>query len=356
MSSIKSQQRIKEFTDIDKVSIKTLESLIHSDMSLYENNGYTLERIFKKTKGELRRATQSILNSEKPVIKIITGFYIDKAKSAETDGPSAAAQMTLFFKKAGIECCVVTDNYCEDICKAALNVTGCGDMIEVIDNDSDKEFQQRRSRWMRSGVTHVISIERPAPDFQKDIPHNMKGERIKKCLPLHKMIETAPWDTIGIGDRGNEIGFANIGTGVIVNDIPNGKKIASSVETDFLIASRVSNWASNALVAALSITGPKKWLDAGCDALCPTMETKIINNMVKHGAIDGITHRNEPTVDALPLSMHLDKSSKMVELINAILVIKTIGREDTPIQLSTDRSNVKSQIALDSSFTGHAVA
>lgn len=58
--------------------------------------------------------------------------------------------------------------------------------------------------------------------------------------------------TIGIGDGGNEIGMGKVHQ-MVVDGIKNGQHIATTVATDHLITSGVSNWGGSALVAALAI-------------------------------------------------------------------------------------------------------
>ena len=57
---------------------------------------------------------------------------------------------------------------------------------------------------------------------------------------------------MGIGDGGNEVGMGKVRQQVMQH-IPNGEKIASSVCTDQLIAAGVSNWGAYALAAALYV-------------------------------------------------------------------------------------------------------
>lgn len=308
--------------DLPRWAMGAVENILHDVDSLYEEKDYTLRNIFAATKGMLGEAAHSIAASDKPIIRIITGFYIEKAGAAETDGPSAAAQLAYFFKQVGIECCVVTDRYCSKVCHAALHPVKCADSLEVIQEGTEKSIERIKNKWIESGVSHVISIERPAASWgNRDIACNMRNEPLKNFFHLDQLFYTGndtPWTSIGIGDRGNEMGLGALPVHIIANDIPHGDKIASRIGCEFPITSRVSNWAANGLLAGLGVLGDQNWVTCAKKALDPDLMKKILRNMWNVGAVDGITFMKKPkriSVDALPMCKHTDKANAFLQVL-----------------------------------------
>jgi hypothetical protein len=113
--------------------------------------------------------------------------------------------------------------------------------------------------------------------------------------------------TIGIGDGGNEAGMGNI-RDLVVRYVPHGERIASTVETDELILSAVSNWGAYGLVAQASI-------EFGRELLPGWDEKTIVRIISKLGLIDGVSKTQTPTVDGISLDIH----DRIVELLNAVV-------------------------------------
>jgi|GEM_PF-393412 hypothetical protein len=300
-------------------AVDTLEHLIQQDVGDVKR-GQNLDRFYDKTRGNLLEAANSIVptQEEKPVIRILTGFYIEKAGAAETDGILAAAQMTYFFKLAGIDCCIATDQYCEAVCRAALAEVDCLDRLEVIQDTKVRSTSDYIRDWTERGVTHAIAIERPGPSLSDDLSYNMNGEVLTHHVPLYQLFNGGNWRTIGVIDRGNEIGSGSLPGHVIAEDIRNGGKIACRIGSDDLIVSRVSNWAANALTAAVAMLGPVDWPAHLNRALAPGLLAKILKRMVRAGAVDGITFAHnvaQPTIDALPLESHTKIAESLLEAV-----------------------------------------
>ena len=136
--------------------------------------------------------------------------------------------------------------------------------------------------------------------------HNMRGEIIDAHTSdlyrlfddLHRYRPDAK--TIGIGDGGNEIGMGS----VLWEDLQRrlegeqAGRILCRVATDWNIVAGTSNWGGYALAAAtLVLRGQAEVLrDWG-----RADQQQVLQHMVTHGpAVDGITGRQEATVDGLP--------------------------------------------------------
>jgi hypothetical protein len=75
-------------------------------------------------------------------------------------------------------------------------------------------------------------------------------------------------------------------------------RIASVVTVDHLVVAGVSNWGAYGVVAQLGRLTGQRLLHT------PAEERKLIEACVKAGAVDGLTRRAEPTVDALDADTH----------------------------------------------------
>lgn len=232
----------------------------------------------------LRLAAMSLLRAER--VLIVTGFPIKKAGAGETDGPPGAYALGCALEKLGIPAAYVTDSLNEPL----LRAVGATPLL----------------RWTpdlltRGAFSHLVAVERPgrARDGRY---YNMLGEDITPLVsPLDRLFlqaEELGIVTIGIGDGGNEVGMGKVFVGVS-KSITHGRRIASTVLTDYVIVAGVSNWGAYGLVGAMSVV-------AGRDLL-PTPEEFALSviSAVRAGAVDGVSGLREPSVDGLPLSRSL---------------------------------------------------
>lgn len=109
--------------------------------------------------------------------------------------------------------------------------------------------------------------------------------------------------TIGIGDGGNEIGMGKVHQ-MVVDGINNGQHIATTVATDHLITSGVSNWGGSALVAALAILSQ-----------CP-----VHSPYVRRGILPDTPVLTKEVLNTVEMVMPLMKSSFCVPNWPSILV------------------------------------
>ncbi len=232
----------------------------------------------------LRLAAMSLLKAER--VLIVTGFPIKKAGAGETDGPPGAYALGCALEKLGIPVAYMTDSLNAPL----LNAVGAAPLLEWTPDLLAQE-----------SFSHLVAVERPgrARDGRY---YNMLGEDISSLVaPLDELFleaEERGIVTIGIGDGGNEIGMGKVFLGVS-KSIAYGRRIASTVLTDYVIVAGVSNWGAYGLVGALSIV-------SGRDLL-PTPEEFALSviMVVRAGAVDGVSGLREPSVDGLPLSRSL---------------------------------------------------
>jgi hypothetical protein len=124
--------------------------------------------------------------------------------------------------------------------------------------------------------------------------------------------------TVGVGDGGNEVGMGTVRArvaragGVFA-------QIASVVKAKHLVVAGVSNWGAYGIVAELGRL-------TGCALLHTSEEEQaMVQACVDAGAVDGLTHRPEPTVDGLPLPVHIG----MLELLRVLEIPRGTGGKST---------------------------
>lgn len=251
---------------------------------------------------QLQRAAESLLTAKR--VGIVSGCYIPAANAGETDGPPGAKALGDALIKLGITVDYITDGW---------NLVQFEAMyIDPILEVSDYLHSSKPS--------HLVSIERIGQGVDGRY-RNMLGEDITCMIaPLDELFLTAHEQgiiTIGIGDGGNEIGMGKVFAETLAN-IKHGQEIATVVSTDLCIVAGVSNWGAYGLVGALSILTKQD--------LLPTVDeaAQAIQLIVSFGAVDGVTHRNEETVDGIPLS-------------GSIQILENIRRQIAPSPLQQAR-------------------
>lgn len=276
--------------------IDQIEQLIHRDV------GRGMDAVFQAARGGLWSATQALAAVTAPRIGLITGFFVPAGDppAAETDGPAGAALMARAFTQAGLSCRLATDTICQSACRAALDAAGAG-VVPIDAVAPGGSVDALADLWRHDGIDWVIAIERcgPAADGRM---RNMRGTDVSAyAAPLDRLFGAGPWQTIAIGDGGNEIGMGRL---PIARYVPSGETIGCVVPADFLIAAGVSHWGAYAMLAALTVLRPD-WSAAMLGGLDPAVEQAVIEAMVRDGpAVDGVSLRREATIDALPMSEH----------------------------------------------------
>lgn len=225
-------------------------------------------------------------------VLIVTGFPIPPANVPETDGPPGALAIYRAVTELGGSAEILTQ---KEVVRA----------MAPLGRTFSLSFTERPDV---SNYELVVFVE--TPGRARDGNHySMSGLKIEG--------ETFDWvaenakdygvPTIGIGDGGNEIGMGKI-LDLVVRHIPHGEKIASTVETDELVLSAVSNWGAYGLVAQASVEFGKNLLSGWDEAL-------VVGLLAENGLIDGVSKRREASVDGIPVDVHV----ALVELLKKIV-------------------------------------
>jgi hypothetical protein len=149
--------------------------------------------------------------------------------------------------------------------------------------------------------------------------YNMRGEDISYCTaPLDGAAQLAlekGIPVLAVGDGGNEAGMACLMPGM--GDLLAGfGKCLSTVPSTVAVPVDVSNWGAYALACLLSCR-EGRWLGH-----TPEEEGAMLEAMVAAGAVDGVTGRNEVSVDGLGIEEHV----AVVEELRKVFEVFMSGR------------------------------
>lgn len=238
--------------------------------------------------------------SSRPVL--VTGFFVPSAGAPETDGPPGAAVLARALEKSGRKAVLATDRWnasAVNACCRALAIEAslvAEDPKEILGLDPDL----------------VIFVERLGMACDGSY-YNMRGEDISNCtapldgaaqLALDKVIPV-----LAVGDGGNEAGMACLMPGMS-EVLPEFRSCLSTVPSTVAVPVDVSNWGAYALACLMSCR-EGRWLGH-----TPEEEREMLEAMASAGAVDGVTGKNELSVDGMPLEEHVAVVEKLREIFD----------------------------------------
>ncbi|MBV9200145.1 MAG: DUF4392 domain-containing protein, partial [Alphaproteobacteria bacterium] len=250
-----------------------IERLIQVDV------GRHVTALFEAARGGLRNAASALATAPLVRVGLITGFYVPLGSppAAETDGPVGAALLAKGFAEIDISCRLATDEPCRNACTAALAGAGAKN-VPVDATDPVATI----AAWRRCGITHAISIERCGRSAD-GTPRNMRGLDISSyTAPLDELFTAGPWETIAIGDGGNEIGMGSLPRELIAQHVDHGEIIACTTPARHLIVAGVSNWGAYGLLGALAAFRAD-WREPLLACLDEKLDLAILEAMVHDG-------------------------------------------------------------------------
>src|SRR5215469_16737418 len=288
--------------------IDRIERLIQADV------GRNITALFDAAKGGLWAAASALSGSSAVRVGLITGFYVPLGSppAAETDGPVGAALLAKGFEDVGVVCRLATDEPCRSACSAAL--AGAGAFHVVVDAD---DVDSIIDKWRHAGITHAISIERCGRSAD-GAPRNMRGLDISSyTAPLDELFAAGPWETIAVGDGGNEIGMGSLPGELIAQHVEHGETIACVTPARHLIVAGVSNRGAYALLGALAVLR-EDWRAKMLACLDEELDRGILEATVEYGpAVDGVSRLRTLTVDNLEVAIHHEKLREIRKLAEA---------------------------------------
>src|SRR5262249_17400540 len=161
--------------------------------------------------------------------------------------------------------------------------------------------------WRTTGVTHTVSIERCGRSAD-GAPRNMRGLDIGAyTAPLDELFAAGPWDTIAVGDGGNEIGMGAIPRALIGRHVEHGETITCVTAARHLVVAGVSSWGACAVIGARAGVRAE-WRRAMLACLDEPLDRAILEATVVGGpAVDGVSRVQAATVDSFPPAFHYER-------------------------------------------------
>jgi hypothetical protein len=259
-------------------------------------------------------------------VVITTGFIVLPQKVQETDGPIGAAALARALNVAfNVNPILITEEQTGKILASTLRA------LQMDVRTSEKEFRagKKNSVLVLSFPLELVEAVKEAKRIldeympvlvlgiekagrnSKGEYHTMKGQNISsfhaKVEPLIEEAKKRSILTMGIGDGGNEVGMGNIRE-TVRNFVPYAKVcqcpckvgIAADSKVDLLVAASVSNWGAYGIEACMAfLTGKPEVLHT------PRQEALMLKRAVEAGAVDGVTGKQEYSVDHVPLKINL---------------------------------------------------
>lgn len=282
--------------------VDRIEAVVQTDV------GRNIGALFAAARGGLWSAASALATAAPCRVGLITGFFVPGGAppAAETDGPVGTALLARGLVRIGVACRLATDEPCRSACAVALAAAGVA-QVPVDTVAIGAELTPLIEIWRGAGITHAISLERCGRSAD-GAPRNMRGEDIGcYTAPLDDLFAAGPWDTIAVGDGGNEIGMGALPRALIGRHVAHGLTIACITPAHHLIVAGVSHWGAYALLGALAAVRGD-WRALLLENLDETLDRRILAATVADGpAVDGVSRLQAPTIDNLSLAIHYDK-------------------------------------------------
>jgi hypothetical protein len=160
----------------------------------------------------------------------------------------------------------------------------------------------------------LIAIEKNGPN--KDGRYSMvngsdNSDCVAKAAKLFDEAKKRKVLTIGIGDRGNEIGLGTIAE-VPRRILPYGEKATDSTIVDVVVTAAISNWGASGIAAVLAAILNKP------DVLHDTStETRMLHRCIEAGGVDGFNCCPVPITDGMSESTQVAICALLNELVMA---------------------------------------
>jgi D-glutamate cyclase len=289
--------------------------------------GRGLKELFCARPRDFHASCESLANHPKPCVAITTGFFIPTADppANETDGPLGSLFLARALASLGYGSAIFTDSRLKEILRSAVERLGLSQYVTTLSVPPRDfpwpawlaiDWNRVCERW---SFTHLVSVETVGPSGKDGHSYSMRGLDISdNSPPLYHLFDDVVSErrniaTIGIGDGGNEIGMGSLPWYLVAKNIPNGDLIHCRVPTDHLIVAGVSNWGAYALAAGVYVLRNEK---PPANLFDPDYERKILQVMVDAGPlVDGVTGRQEATVDGLSWDEYVKPLIRMREIL-----------------------------------------
>lgn len=280
-----------------------------------------LDRLYRAARHQVRRpladgAADLLLRRVRAGDRLLltTGLVAPGIPRGETDGPAGAVALArAMILGRAIRVVLVTEASAVPVLEGAADALAASEgdrarwradlTVLAFPSDPQAATVEARRLWRALQPSALVSVEKLGPNA-KGVIHNMLGQdvtatqaRTDRLFPLAQRARVL---TVGIGDRGNEIGLGGLLPRAGRCACPCGGSVACVIRAEVPVVAFSSNWGAYGVAAAIAVRlGHPGLLHQA------RSEAHILRRMVRAGAVDGITRRRAPTVDAggLPLQM-----------------------------------------------------
>ncbi|MFC2095209.1 glutamate cyclase domain-containing protein [Candidatus Bipolaricaulota bacterium] len=255
---------------------------------------------------------------------LFTGFVVpDRYPQGENDGPLGAIALARALDRIGMKPTIWVDQQLLDTARWLAAELRVETPIRAIDLVELNRITNHPSA--------AIAIEKPGQN-EKNTMHTFDGIAIESgSIPIDSLF--VRWDeadvlTIGIGDRGNEIGFGTL-RDQVVRLRPEtatcrcgcGGGVVSSTRTQLFLPAAVSNWGAYGIAASLGILCDNEAL-----LLKPHEEARLLQVAAVRGCVDGVRRRGGFGVDGISGQ-------------TSVAVVEELGRIATRVIKAGDNEN-----------------
>ncbi len=258
-------------------------------------------------------------------VVLTTGLVTARIPQGETDGPPGAAVLArALIRRCGVRVLLLTEAAVCDPLGAtleALAAEGDGDgwsshvAVRAFPTDPAAATDEAIRLLRRERPRGVISIEKLGPN-PRGIIHNLRGQDVTATQARVDMLfaraNRARMLTVGVGDRGNELGLGGLAARPRRCACPCGGCLECAIPAEVPVVAFSSNWGAYAVAAALGAA------HTGIPLVHrPATEARMLRRLARAGAVDGVTGRREPTVDGV--SLHVQAA--LVAMLCALVAV-----------------------------------
>ncbi len=189
---------------------------------------------------------------------------------------------------------------------------------------SEEEAARDCRRWLEEyDLRALVSIERNGRNAAGRycmVTGTDLSDTVGKGAALFEVFQEKGLTTLGIGDRGNELGFGGV-SDIVASILPKGAVAADATPSSLALPATVSNWGCYGVAACLAalLDLPELLHDA-------RLEHALAETALANGGIDGMSGRAELSVDGVGVEVNAAVATLLGEAWRA-----HVGRNPSPL-------------------------
>ncbi len=237
-----------------------------------------------------RLAAEQILKTTGTVF-LLTGFYVLRAQTLETDGITGTWVLCQILKSLGYNVIIPADSNVFNMFQSVFP----DELLIPFPITDTLTARQTASGFLKKHQPDVIiSVERPGP-LPDGSFRNYNGDNISDFCSRMDYFWTDNCLKIAIGDGGNELGMG------ILHDVVSDKTLSCPIPADITLMGSTSDFSAWCLAATLETL-------AGQSVMPPQNDVRhLLNRLPKYGFVDGFSAKPAATVDGFSQQQMTDK-------------------------------------------------